>query len=78
MRRRNAREPLDDRSRSSRRRRGLRCGMTFDELEGDESEVVRSGLLLVWEPDISCCGGSAEDCGGGGVDLAAAVDDMVW
>jgi hypothetical protein len=46
IRRRKVREPLDERSRSSRRRRGLRCGRTLDVAVAGRSEGAREGVEL--------------------------------
>jgi hypothetical protein len=76
-RRRKAREPLDERSRSSSRRSGLRWGVTLDVSDKSWSEVVQSGVSLLWESYVRWDGGNAEDCGAGGVELEAVAEDMV-
>lgn len=76
-RRRKAREPLDERSRISSRRRGLRRGMTFDVSKKAWSNVIKSGVSLFWESYVGCDGGNAEGCGAGGVELEADVEDIV-
>lgn len=78
--RRNVCAPSEERSRSSRRRRGLRWGLTsnVDVSEAICEEVVASESLVLWSVD----GGSAEDCGAGGVDvdveLGVEAGDIVW
>lgn len=75
-RRRNAREPSDDKSRSSRRSRGLRKGFTFDVEASFGADVLCCVLLgSSW-----VAGGSAEDCGAGGeldVDVDVGAGDIV-
>lgn len=65
---RKAREPEEERSRSSRRRSGFRCGLTvgLPELEAFEDSVVEES------GDVLLGGGNAEGCGSGG------ADDIVW
>jgi hypothetical protein len=74
-RRRKAREPLDERSRISSRRRGLRCGITFETCDRGSSDVVQLGVSLSWELCVGWDGGNAEDCGVGGA--GADVEDIV-
>ncbi len=73
-RRRNSREPSDERSRSSSRRRGFRRGLIFDADDLPDAE-----LLLVWAVlcSVLAAGGSAEGCGAGG-ELDVGLGDMVW
>src|SRR5690242_20225015 len=73
-RRRNSREPSDDKSRNSRRSKGLRRGLTFG-LE-DSSGVVVS-LCCVVLCSLLVAGGNAEACGAGG-ELDVGAGDMVW
>lgn len=68
--------PSEDKSRSSRRRRGLRGGLTL--CVDDSSGVVLLCCGVVCS--LSTEGGSAEACGAGGeldVEDVEAVD-MVW
>jgi hypothetical protein len=51
--------------------------VTFDSSESGSSGVVRSKWLLGCA-GLSCDGGNAEDCGGGGVELDVAVEGIVW
>jgi hypothetical protein len=76
IRRRKALEPSDERSRSSRRRRGFRLGVTFWDRMGSCAECSVCGAVSLCAVLKGCVGGSAEDCGGGGV--ASDVEDMVW
>lgn len=74
MRRRKIREPSDERSRISRRKRGLRCGLTLEDKDICSSfsicEVLLSLVLNGRE------GGNAEECGAGG-ELDSAAEGMV-
>lgn len=78
MRRRNAREPEEERSRISRRRRGSRRGVTFEERDICCAKCSSGGSFAVlvvlngWE------GGKAEDCGAGEVVVEVEAGDMVW
>jgi hypothetical protein len=55
----------------------LRWGVTLDVSDKSWSEVVQSGVSLLWESYVRWDGGNAEDCGAGGVELEAVAEDMV-
>ena len=73
-RRRNAREPSEDRSLSSSRIKGLRCGLTFD-VESSFRCVLLSCCVVLGSSCVD--GGNAEACGAGG-ELDVGAGDMVW
>lgn len=70
------REPSEERSRISRRRRGSRLGLTLDAIDicWAKSSSGGAGWLLVALNGWS--GGIAEDCGAGGEEVE--VVDIVW
>jgi hypothetical protein len=68
--------PSEDKSRSSRRRRGLRGGLTLCVDDSSGNVLLCCGVVC----SLLTAGGSAEACGAGGeldVEDAEAVD-MVW
>lgn len=77
-RRRKACAPVEDTSRSSRRRRGVRAGLTVG------AEGAGAGMGVVCEVGLrEWIGGSVVDCGAGGsvvpvVVVVLLAEDMVW
>jgi hypothetical protein len=51
--------------------------VTLDVSDKSWSEVVQSGVSLLWESGVWWDGGNAEDCGAGAVELEAGAEDMV-
>jgi hypothetical protein len=75
-RRRKARLPSDDKSRTSNRRSGFRNGVTFEVNDGDSSENSICDVSSFPSVD-SWDGGIAEECGAGGVEVEAVGDVIV-